>query len=279
MIRPVIVLQVSVISIGVLILTVLTQIGGIVLLLSFLTFRSIDKRIAQRWQRSIVKVLSFAALYLFFTFLIVPLIAESFGRVPMPVLTKNNVKPANLLTCLMNRNYVRPELRRITYSVAKSLSAKYPGAQLNYLDANFPFINRFPLLPHLSHSDGKKLDISFQYNNVNGEITNDVPSFIGYGICEEPRGGEVNKPAECSRTGNWQYNILRKFVPQKNKKHFSFDEQRTKDLLAGFMREKNIEKIFIEPHLKTRLGLMGEKIRFHGCQAVRHDDHIHVQLN
>ncbi|MFT5619364.1 MAG: hypothetical protein ACI85I_002607, partial [Arenicella sp.] len=38
-------------------------------------------------------------------------------------------------------------------------------------------------------------------------------------------------------------------------------------------------KVFIEPHLKTRLGLENySKIRFHGCQAVRHDDHIHVQL-
>ena len=29
---------------------------------------------------------------------------------------------------------------------------------------------------------------------------------------------------------------------------------------------------------KTRLLLTSDKIRFHGCQAVRHDDHIHVQL-
>ncbi len=33
-----------------------------------------------------------------------------------------------------------------------------------------------------------------------------------------------------------------------------------------------------KPHLKTRLKLSSAKIRFHGCQAVRHDDHIHVQL-
>jgi murein endopeptidase len=42
--------------------------------------------------------------------------------------------------------------------------------------------------------------------------------------------------------------------------------------------EKSIGKIFIEPHLKTRLKLTTPKIRFHGCRAVRHDDHIHVQL-
>jgi hypothetical protein len=26
------------------------------------------------------------------------------------------------------------------------------------------------------------------------------------------------------------------------------------------------------------LGLTNNKIRFHGCHAVRHDDHLHVQL-
>ena len=32
------------------------------------------------------------------------------------------------------------------------------------------------------------------------------------------------------------------------------------------------------PHLKARLGLNSNKVRFHGCHAVRHDDHFHVQL-
>jgi hypothetical protein len=53
---------------------------------------------------------------------------------------------------------------------------------------------------------------------------------------------------------------------------------RTKALVNMFVSEYEIGKIFIEPHLKTRLKLTSDKIRFHGCQAVRHDDHIHVQL-
>ena len=45
------------------------------------------------------------------------------------------------------------------------------------------------------------------------------------------------------------------------------------------IQNKAIKKIFIEPHLKTRWGLKNyQKIRYHGCHAVRHDDHIHVQL-
>ena len=45
-----------------------------------------------------------------------------------------------------------------------------------------------------------------------------------------------------------------------------------------FNKNNYIEKVFIEPHLKTRLNLTSNKIRFHGCQAVRHDDHIHLQV-
>ncbi|NNE79114.1 MAG: hypothetical protein HKN18_02480 [Silicimonas sp.] len=37
-------------------------------------------------------------------------------------------------------------------------------------------------------------------------------------------------------------------------------------------------KIFLEPHLADRLGVAGDKVRFQGCRAARHDDHIHIQL-
>ena len=159
------------------------------------------------------------------------------------------------------------------------MNETHPGTVTNYLDANFPFIDQFPLWPHLSHNDGKKLDLSFQYNeSATGQITNDIPSLIGYGICEEPADGEENKPLYCSGKGNWQYNLLRDIVPQINKLKFTFDDSRTRAIVNSFAAQEALEKIFIEPHLKTRLGLTSSKIRFHGCQAVRHDDHIHVQL-
>jgi energy-coupling factor transporter transmembrane protein EcfT len=261
------------------ILTAVTQIGGFVFLISFLTFGLIDNRLSRRWTRVTAKVLSFATLYLVFVFLIVPPTAKSFGRVPLPVFENRNLKPASIWTCLLNRNYVRPQLRDITYKVAEGMNNKFPGTTINYLDANFPFINKFPLLPHLSHNDGKKLDLSFQYNDRStGLLTNDIPSFIGYGVCEEPKDGEENKPEDCDKKGYWQYNLLRNYVSQANKNKFTFDNKRTKELVNSFASHEGLGKIFIEPHLKTRLGLTSSKIRFHGCQAVRHDDHIHVQL-
>lgn len=260
-------------------LTAVTQIGGVVFLISILTFGLIDKRLNRRWTRVTVKVLSFLTLYLVFVFVIVPLTAKPFGRVQLPVFEKRHLKPANIWTSLLNRNYVRPQLREITYKVAESMNNKYPGTTINYLDANFPFINKFPLLPHLSHNDGKKLDLSFQYNDSQtGQMTNDIPSFIGYGICEEPKEGEENKPEDCDKKGYWQYNLLRDIVSQNNKNKFTFDNKRTKELVNSFASHDGLGKIFIEPHLKIRLRLTSSKIRFHGCQAVRHDDHIHVQL-
>jgi energy-coupling factor transporter transmembrane protein EcfT len=274
------VLKIAVAIVVFALLTIITQVGGLVFLISLLTFGFIEKKINGRFLRLGAKLFSFFALYLLFTLAIVPLVAKPFGRVPLPIVEKNHVQPANLLTCLLNRNYVRPPLRDIACSVAISMNQKYPGAKVNYLDANFPFLNKFPLAPHLSHSDGKKLDLSFQYNNSEtGELTNDVPSFIGYGVCEVPRAGEENMPAYCDRMGAWQYSLLQDIVPQDNKSMFTFDNNRNRAMVNFFAAHDRISRMYIEPHLKARLGLASTKIRFHGCKAVRHDDHLHVQIN
>jgi hypothetical protein len=261
------------------IFTILSQIGGIVFLISISTFSLIDKRFERKWTRAIAKVLSFAVLYLFIVFVIVPLAAKPFGRVPMPIFESNNVRPANIGTALLCRNYVRKELRQATYDVAHKMNEKYPGSVVNYLDANFPFIDRFPLPPHLSHNDGKKLDVSFHYTNARtGKYTDEVPSWLGYGVCEEPLPGEFDRPAQCTRKGFWQYSLMSRTLSQENKAKYPFDPDRTKDLVNLYASHKAIGKILIEPHLKTRLKLTSAKVRLHGCNAVRHDDHIHVQL-
>ncbi|WEX89606.1 hypothetical protein PZN02_003519 [Sinorhizobium garamanticum] len=39
-----------------------------------------------------------------------------------------------------------------------------------------------------------------------------------------------------------------------------------------------LEKVFIEPHVKNALGITDGHVRFQGCRAARHDDHIHIQV-
>ena len=136
------------------------------------------------------------------------------------------------------------------------------------------------MLPHLSHSDGKKLDITYYYkdNSSNKEI-HGSPSWLGYGFCEEPTRHEINTTTECKSQGYWQYDLLRHFVSKSLKGKYNVDGQKTAQLIKAFANESTISMIFIEPHLKQRWGLSNiEKIRFQGCQAVRHDDHIHVQI-
>ncbi len=261
------------------IITILTQVGGIVFLLSLFLNNWINKKTEKSYLRFIYKFFTFILLYLSFTFLVIPVIARPFGRVPLPLLETHHLQPLNVLTCVLNRHYVNPELKQTAFEVAEELNTRFPGTVVNYLDANFPFIDNFPLAPHLSHNDGKKLDLSFCYRvAASKEPTNDCPSFIGYGISEDPTEFENNTAEYCDKKGYWQYGILTSLVNQSKKKDFSFDHIRTAELVKLFAKQSHIGKIFIEPHLKTRLKLNSEKIRFHGCQAVRHDDHIHIQL-
>lgn len=259
-------------------MTALTQVGGIILILSYPVFWIIKKKTNKTAFRRLLYTASFSIIYLLFTFFIIPPVAKHFGRTPLPLYSKT-IKPLNLMTCILNRHYVRPKLKNNITSVADKISKKHPNTIISYLDANFPFYNGFPLLPHLSHNDGKKLDIAFLYKNKSGkEVNNTAPSFMGYGVYEEPKKNEYNMPKNCKDKGFWQYDILQKFVPQWNKNKIIFDEDRTKDLIKLLVKEPTTSKIFIEPHLKTRMNLQNSKVRFHGCRAVRHDDHIHLQI-
>ena len=236
------------------VLTILTQVGGIVFLLSFFVHKLIERKFNQSFKRTIAKLLSFLLLYLLFVFVIAPIIAKPLGRVPLPMLETNHVRPANVLTFFFCRNYVRPALRETVFEVANKMNVNYPGTVINYLDASFPFINKFPLPPHLSHNDGKKLDLSFFYKDSKTNVPrNDVPSPIGYGICEGPKMNEENMPMYCDRQGAWQYNLLTKIIDQSNAIGFAFDAERTKVMVNNFGLQTAIARMYIEPHLKSRL--------------------------
>ena len=262
-------------------LTLFTQVGGFL----YLLYEPLGIVAKKRWigkKQFLARIGLFLGLYLMISLLVIPPIAKQFGRVPMPYYAARNspIKPLTILTCLLNRHYVKPILKEQMLLTAKTVAKEFPNSQIAYLDANFPFWNGFPLLPHLSHNDGKKLDLTFLYKNkITRKAVNDSPSFYGYGVYEGPDKGEINQPNICRKKGYWQYSFLEKITPQGKKETIVLDEQRTKRLLQLLAQNKALKKIFIEPHLKTRWGLSRYgKIRYHGCHAVRHDDHIHVQL-
>lgn len=263
-------------------LTALTQVGGLLYLLYKPAGIYIDRRYPEKWSRRIRKWGTFGGIYLVGALFIVPWITPFFGRVPLSWLATKEmpVSPRCVLYPLANRHYVRPALKAAITDISRQMAEQYPGVELRYLDANFPFWNGFRLFPHLSHDDGQKLDICYLYRKNNkGELTSRTPSVLGYGISEPPRAGEINQPATCTKKGYWQYSFLQAITPSVGNRTLQFDEPANRQLLQMLSNDNRIGKIFIEPHLKQRLGLASiGKIRYHGCRAVRHDDHIHIQL-
>jgi hypothetical protein len=251
-----------------LILTALTQIGGIVYLIS----NSIARKL--KLNTLVKRVVLFLSLYSISTFILVPSAASFFGR--EKVKHSSFIKPTNYMTVILNRNYVIPDVNLVLKNSEREL--KGTGIQINYLDANFPFIIGFPLLPHLSHNDGRKLDLSLVYQSPDGEISTKQKSRSGYGIFEEPKHGEFNQIAKCKINDFYQYDYSKYLSFGTKNDELIFSPTGTKALINSLIRQPQLEKLFIEPHLKTRLNLHHDKVRYHGCKAVRHDDHIHFQV-
>jgi len=227
------------------------------------------------WRKRWKKLLLSFTLYFISTLLIIPQIASIFGRVP--VQHTEDIIPATWFTVLTNRNYVRPAVNKILLETAKKI--KPQGIKVIYLDANFPFMNGFPLLPHLSHNDGRKLDLALVYENKKGIIIPAKKSRTGYGVYVNPKAGEVDQLQKCKKAGYYQYDYSKYFSLGAVNQELVFSEKGTKILVKRLLEHSDIQKIFIEPHLKSRLGLTDDRIRFHGCRAVRHDDHIHLQIH
>jgi len=250
----------------VVVLTITTQIGGVIYLLSCLMYR---RNRLKRWGVFII-------LYLVSTFFIVPFVAPLFGR--EKIKTTDTVKIHMLFTSLANRDYVVPEMNTVLANVSIKLSKAHPGAEIHCLDANFPFFSGFPLLPHLSHNDGKKLDISLLYEDTKGTIINDKPSISGYGVFVNPKPDEYDQISVCKDKGYWQYDFPKYLTLGAVDSDLNFSEKGTKTVIQLLKQELSVSKIFIEPHLRERMQIKHPKVRYHGCRAVRHDDHIHVQI-
>lgn len=245
--------RIAVHSLIIVALTVITQIGGLAWLLALLTRRSGSAFVA------LYVTLSIAALW----------IAPMTGRVPLPCLSDGALKMQSPLYCALNRQYVRPPLKSLLEDYAAHMDVRYPGTQTLVLDGNFPFITGFPLLPHLSHDDGEKVDLAFYYAQDQAYLRGQTRSPLGYFAFEDG-------PTDCPDhrlSLRWDLDWLQPLWPD-----YTLETMRLEAGLEWLASTPAINKIFIEPHLKQSLGLTSPKIRFQGCRAARHDDHIHIQL-
>jgi len=234
-------------------LTVLTQIGGIAFLVS-LFFR----------KRLYAFVCVYAALLV-----ITGWVAPLAGRTALSCWGGGSLQVQSWFYCATNRNYVSPGLAEVLEDAADATAKAYPGTKTLVLDANFPFLTGFPLLPHLSHDDGEKVDLAFFYQDDRGYLAGRTRSLVGYFAFEQGA-------SDCSRvwpTLRWNLGVLQPLWAD-----YSVEPNRTRFLVSTLASDRRVGKIFLEPHLKSSLGLNAAKVRFQGCRAARHDEHIHVQL-
>lgn len=234
-------------------LTLLTQLGGLAWLIGC-CFR----------RRLIAFALAYAALSLAALW-----VAPLFGRVPLTCGGDGPLRAQSWLYCALNRNYVAPEMKAVLEDAAAALAAAHPGAATLALDGNFPFIDGFPLLPHLSHDDGRKADIALFYSEGGVYLPGATRSPIGY-FAFEPG------PTDCPDvwpTLRWDLTALQRLWAAHD-----LDRGLTRDAVLILAADPRVGKILLEPHLAATLGVAGGKVRFQGCRAARHDDHIHLQL-
>ncbi len=94
---------------------------------------------------------------------------------------------------------------------------------------------------------------------------------LGYFAFE--RVGEEQCPPAFP-TLRWDMGWFQPFI----RKDLAVEPTRTASLIRILLADPRVGKIFVEPPLAASLGLSGDKLRFQGCRAARHDDHIHIQL-
>ncbi len=216
------------------ILTIFTLTHGVLWLFCMLILRQFS---------FLYQLLCFILLSSLVAFFILPNIAPLFGRQQL-ALFHHNVKP-HFFYVWANRTYMH-------HSVINENNIPYglENTKITYLDAAFPF--DLPILPHLSHQDGLKLDIRLPFKKP--------VSPFGYFIYAKASNEAASL---CGR----KYN-----------KGAAYDKEKTTAIVTNLIQNPKVKKIFMEPWIKQELKLTNAKIRFAGCYAARHDDHIHIDF-
>ena len=266
----------------VILLTAVTQIGGLLLWVSWPLLRIAHARFAgrSRWLRMAAPAAVFLMIYAVASFVAVPPLASALGRDRLPCFAAE-VRPLQAVSplfCLTNRNYARPPVHRLLDDLSTAMAREAPGTVTGYLDAGFPFLDGFPMLPHLSHRTGQDVDLAFFYrhraDNAQRPAAGAWP--VGYWVYAQPKPGEAWPCASRFTDLRWDFDWLQPVFSG-----VVLDEPRTGAMmywLTTHGRRYGLQKILLEPHLQQRLETDPALTRFQGCRAARHDDHIHLQI-
>jgi hypothetical protein len=256
-----------------LLLTLLTQVGGVLLW----PLLGASARAWSQGQRARAAALVVGG-YLVLGVGVLPLVAARTGRVRLPLVATQAtpVGPRSLGYVLLLRNYARPHARDALLAAARKTAEAHPGTVVRYLDAAFPF-PVVPMLPHLSHVDGERIDLAFLHTSADGDPVDGTPSPIGYWGYAEPAGaGEERafraRADACRGSGRrWDLDALQPLWPE-----LPLDRTRTRALLRALAGQKRVSSLLLEPTLHGALS--APKLQANPCNVARHDDHVHVTV-
>ncbi|MBK1867748.1 hypothetical protein [Taklimakanibacter albus] len=264
------------------VLTALTQLGGLIFLASLALAWALRLAGSTRAMAVLAGIVLFLAGVPLANLFVAPALATLNGRVALPCEMSAGTSYAALspVYCALGRTYARAEVQAMLEAMGRDLGRDDPGLVVATLDANFPVLDGFPLPPHLSHDDGRRIDLAYFYTDAAGKpLPLAAPSFLGYWGFEEPPTPADAACTDKTRwlTFRWDMDWFQAFV----RKDRRLDQERTAAMLRWLVEkgpEHGVTKILLEPHMVKRLGVTSPLIRFQGCRAARHDDHIHVEV-
>jgi hypothetical protein len=262
-----------------LVLTLVTQVGGLLLVFAWAIARFVFPAALHGWHRSASVAALFLGLYAGLSIFVIPPLAAFGGRVPLPCHAEADrpFAAAHPLYCALNRHYVDRRVVPLLTDLSRAVDRAYPGTLTLFLDGNFPFLTGFPLLPHLSHADGRKLDLAYYYAAPGGSyLPGQLRSPIGYWAFEQPGAGDSSPCVNSWLSLRWDMTALQRLYPER-----PLEPERTRTALHWLLtdgQQFGVERVFIEPYLASRLGVVSPILGFQGCRAARHDDHIHLQI-
>lgn len=144
--------RVLIYALAFIVLTLLTQVGGVIFIVAVLIAHWLTPRTLQGWRRAALTTVIFVVLYQGLSATVVPALAAIGGRVPLPCYTEtgHSFAAGSRLYCILNRNYVDARLVALLTEMSRAIDRAYPGTITLYLDGNFPFVDGFPTRPTTS---------------------------------------------------------------------------------------------------------------------------------
>jgi hypothetical protein len=259
-----------------LVLTALTQLGGLIVWPMWGWLELLGTGHPSRWGRAL-RTLGLAGVwYTLAALFAVPLVAGALGRVRLPLAASPGLPlaPQSAWTVVLLRNYLERDAAEGLRDVARRRHRAGVPGEWRYLDAGFP-LPWTPMLPHADHRDGRQVDLALVWSG------GPPPSPIGYFAYASPDPAatlarERACQAEVAPVGawprSWDFDAL-----QALWRHRALDTEATAQALRAAAASTSVIAIRLEPTVRDALAPIPKSVPS-TCRDSRADDHVHLTL-